>query len=63
MEPIAEFSIKSLKEGQNRGFDPSLIKFFIKSLLARHISETTLKLGGIFATSSFHLLNFKNIKI
>jgi hypothetical protein len=31
-----ELSIKSLKEGQNLGFDPFLRKLFIESSLAHH---------------------------
>ena len=36
-EHMIELYVKSLKEGQNYGFDPSLGKLFIKSSLARRI--------------------------
>jgi hypothetical protein len=35
-------SIKSLKEGQNRGFDPSLRKLSIESLPAHHVLAWSL---------------------
>ena len=58
----AEFVIKSLKEGQNHGFDPSLRKLSIKSLLARRVLELLFKVGETFGTSSFHLVsNFERI--
>ena len=40
-----ELSVKFLKEGFNRGFDPSLRKLSIKSLLARNVSESVLRVG------------------
>ena len=56
-----ELSIKSLKEGSNRGFDPSLRKLFIKSFLARCMLEPILKIGANFDPSSSHLSNFEII--
>ena len=41
-----ELSLKSLKEVEDRGFDPSWRDLSIKSLLARHVLEPILKVGG-----------------
>ena len=38
-------SVKSFKEGCNRGSDPSLRKLSVKSSLARRVSEPILKVG------------------
>ena len=38
-------SVKSLEEGRKQWIDPSLKKYSIKSLLARHVLKPILKLG------------------
>ena len=38
-----ELSLKSLKEGRNHGFYPSLTKFSFKSLVAHRVSEPILE--------------------
>ena len=43
-----ELSIKSLKEGQNYGLDPSLKNLSITSLSVRHVSKCALKVGWKF---------------
>ena len=43
-----ELSVKSLKKGPNRGFDPSLRKVSIKSSLAHHVLELIVKVGWNF---------------
>ena len=51
-----ELSVKSLKEGQNLGFDPCLRKLSMRASLGRHVREPTLKVGiKKFEGSSFHL--------
>ena len=40
--------VKFMKEGQNRGFHPSLRKLSIKSSRARRVLESVLKLGWNF---------------
>ena len=42
---LIELCIKSLEEGQNRGFDHSLREILIKGLLAHHVLEPILKVG------------------
>ena len=58
---ILELSIKSLKEAEDSGFDPSLTKLSIKSSLAHCTLKPNLKVGETFGTSSFHLSNFEVI--
>ena len=48
-----DLSTKSLKSGRNRGFDPSLKKLSIESLLTRCVSEPTLKVGWKFWDTLF----------
>ena len=43
--PILELSVKSVKEGHNRGLDPSVTKLSIKSSLGSCVSEPILKVG------------------
>jgi hypothetical protein len=38
-----ELSVKSLKDGQHREFDPFVRNLFIKSLFAHRVSKPTLK--------------------
>ena len=45
---VVKLPIKSLKVGQNYGFDPSLRKLSIKSSLASHVLETISKVGVKF---------------
>ena len=40
-----ELSVKSFKEGRNRGVVPSLGKPSVKSSLVHHVSEPVLKIG------------------
>ena len=42
---IIELYVKSLKEGSNCGFDPSMRKLFIKSLLPHRVLEPSLEVG------------------
>ena len=64
-EPTATLnsSIKSLKEGQNRGFGPFLRKFSIKSRLARRVLEPILKVGWNYLNFLFLLERFWENKI
>ena len=41
-----ELSVKTLKEGRNHGFDPSLRKLSMTSLLACRVLKPILKVGG-----------------
>ena len=52
-----ELFIKSLKEGWNYGFDPSLRKLPIKSLLACYVLEPIMKIGWNFWDLLFPPLN------
>jgi len=59
---IIELSTKSLEEGWNYGFDPSLRKLSFKSSLACHVLEHVWKMGEKFGNSYFQLSNFeKNV--
>jgi hypothetical protein len=40
-----KFSVKSLKEGRNCGFDPALRKLSIKNPLAHCVLRPTLRVG------------------
>ena len=54
-----ELSTKSLEEGWNYGFDPSLRKLSFNSSLACHVLVHVWKMGEIFGTSYFQLSNFE----
>ena len=53
--------VKSSKEGQNCGLNPSLKKPSIKSSLARCVLEPILKVRCNYETSSFHISNYERI--
>ena len=56
------YFIKSLKEGRNNGFDPTLRTHSVKITLAHRVLDLVLKVGWSFGTSSCHPKNFETTK-
>lgn len=48
---LVELSRKSLKEGQNNGFDHFVTKLYVESWLACRVLEQNLKVGELLGPS------------